>query len=300
MRYGITIAAFAALLAAGTPAPATASPGPGPRPSIDVLVAGRPLQVYPSRGTLYVEALKGKEYEIRIRNPYPVRVAVALAVDGLNTIDARHTNAASARKWVIEPYDTVTISGWQTSLNHARRFEFTSEERSYGAWMGKTNDLGVITAVFFRERPRPPVVPVWRPRDAGSRTPDAGPQQRDESRAGSPAPSAHEAGSAAGAPAAEMKGAARAEAGDALARQAAADEYAATGIGRRIDHGVRQIHLDLEAAPAASIGIRYEYRAQLAKLGVLPDTPARTDPLDRRERARGFEDGFCPEPRRPW
>ncbi len=299
MRHGITTAAFAALLAAGSFLPATASPGPGPRPSIDVLVGGRPLQVHPSRGTLYVEALKGREYEIRIRNPYPVRVAVALAVDGLNTIDARHTNAASARKWVIEPYDAVTISGWQTSLDHARRFEFTSEERSYGAWLGKTHDLGVITAVFFRERPRPPVVPVWRPRDAGSSTPDAGPQQRAESRAGSPAPSANEAGSAAGAPAAETKSAPP-ESGGTLARRAAMDDYAATGIGKRIDHGVRQVHLDLETSPAASISIRYEYRAQLVRLGVLPDTPVRTDPLDRRERARGFEDGFCPEPRRPW
>jgi hypothetical protein len=61
-----------------------------------------------------IEALKGKEYEIRLHNPFPVRVAVALSVDGLNTIDAQHTTAAHGRKWVIGPYETITISGWQT------------------------------------------------------------------------------------------------------------------------------------------------------------------------------------------
>ena len=75
---------------------------------------------------------KGKEYAIRLRNPYGVRVAVALSVDGLNTIDARETTATEARKWVLDPYETVTISGWQTSQTEARRFEFTTEARSYG------------------------------------------------------------------------------------------------------------------------------------------------------------------------
>ena len=58
-------------------------------------------------------------------------MAVALSVDGLNTIDARETTAADARKWVLDPYQTVTISGWQTSQTEARRFEFTTEARSY-------------------------------------------------------------------------------------------------------------------------------------------------------------------------
>jgi hypothetical protein len=61
---------------------------------------------------------------------------------------------------------------------------------------------------------------------------------------------------------------------------------------------VRQVYLDLETTPAASISIRYEYRAQLVRLGVLPARPADDDPLMRRERAHGYEPGFCPEPKR--
>ena len=125
-----------------------------PAGDVDILINGAPQRRYAHDGRWYVEALKGREYAIRMRNPFGVRVAVALSVDGLNTIDARETTAAGARKWVLEPHQTVTISGWQTSRTEARRFEFTTEEKSDGQALGKTANLGVITAVFFRERPR--------------------------------------------------------------------------------------------------------------------------------------------------
>ena len=62
---------------------------------IEILVDGVAQRRYAHEGRSYVEARKGKEYAIRLRNPYPVRVAVALSVDGLNTIDARQTTAAA-------------------------------------------------------------------------------------------------------------------------------------------------------------------------------------------------------------
>ena len=234
----------------------SASSRPQPSGDIDILVNDVPQHRYAHHGRWYVEAIKGREYAIRLRNPYGVRVAVALSVDGLNTIDARQTTAAEARKWVLEPYQTVTISGWQTSRTEARRFEFTTEEKSYGQALGKTANLGVIAAVFFKERPR-----TFIAQEA----------TKDASRA-TPRPAA---------PAAN-----RAE-----------DEYAATGMGRRTDHAVTQVRMDLEDAPAQTIDIRYEFRPQLVMLGILPRTPV-TDPLQRREGARGFEPGFSPEPPR--
>ena len=127
---------------------------PYPNFELDVIVDGRPLAEYYARGRTYVEALQGAEYELRVRNASPDRVAVALSVDGLNTIDARHTSAWNASKWVIEPYQTITISGWQMSSERARRFYFTNERDSYGAKLGQTANLGVISAVFFKERRR--------------------------------------------------------------------------------------------------------------------------------------------------
>jgi hypothetical protein len=239
-----------------------------PTQSVEILVGGSAQRQYPFQGRWYIEAIKGREYAIRLRNPYGVRVAVALAVDGLNTIDARQTSASEARKWVLGPYETVTISGWQTSRTEARRFEFTTEERSYGQALGRTANFGVISAVFFRERR--PVVDSWN-ESAGRQAP----QQA------APAPSAP----------APQEGRA-----DASAKQAE-EEYAATGMGRRTDHIVTQVWLELEQTPAQTVDIRYEFRPQLAKLGILPPVSETDDPLARRERARGFEPGFAPVPR---
>jgi len=231
---------------------------------VEILVNGAQQRLYEHRGRWYVEALKGREYAIRLRNPYAVRVAVALSVDGLNTIDARQTTAADARKWVLDPYESVTISGWQTSRTEARRFEFTTEAESYAQALGRGANLGVITAAMFRER----VTTIARAPADSSRRAEAPPS------------------------AAAQESSAKA-AGNARAN----DEYAATGMGSRIDHAVTQVWLDLEAAPAQTVNIRYEFRPQLARLGILPVSPAH-DPLERRERARGFEPGFSPEPPR--
>jgi hypothetical protein len=77
---------------------------------IEVLVDGKPLSEYPARGTTYIEALRGREYALRLTNLIDRRIAVALAVDGLNSIDAKTTSAAKASKWVLGPWETTTIS----------------------------------------------------------------------------------------------------------------------------------------------------------------------------------------------
>src|ERR1051325_4912267 len=228
-----------------------------PNFQLEVVVNGRPLDEYYARGRTYVEALQGAEYELRLRNNSSDRVAVALSVDGLNTIDARHTSAWDASKWGIEPYQTITISGWQMSSERARRFYFTNERDSYGAKLGQTANLGVISAVFFREQRRvvpvtPTPYPVTRDRIE--------PQQSSKSRSGEGT-----ADSRAVAPAPD-------------------DEYAATGIGRNVRNDVRWVDMDLESRPAGEVTIRYEYYSALLKLGVVP----RQTSLERREDSRGF------------
>src|SRR5690242_13944884 len=67
---------------------------------VDVIVNGRSLPFDRFGDRRVVSAIQGAEYEVRITNPLPVRVAVALSVDGLNTIDARQTGAWDASKWL--------------------------------------------------------------------------------------------------------------------------------------------------------------------------------------------------------
>jgi hypothetical protein len=248
---------------------------------VEVLVGGRPAAQYLARGRRYIEALKGVEYDLRIRNPLGVRVAVSLSVDGMNTIDARRSSAWNASKWVIEPYQTITIRGWQMSGERARRFYFTSERDSYGAKLGQTANLGIISAVFFRERQPVTVVPPPRPyEDRTGRAEDG--KERD-SKAPQNSPSA-------------TSSAARSKRGDVY--PGPDDESAATGIGRNVRNDVRWVNLDLDSRPAGEISIRYEYRDALVRLGIMPRPyPSYPDPIDRRERSTGFEDRrYSPEP----
>ncbi|MCG6963713.1 MAG: hypothetical protein LJE95_10640 [Acidobacteria bacterium] len=266
------------LLLIGVAASLSAAKVPGF--DVQVLVKGVPLAEYLARGTTYIEAQRGREYSIRLKNRTGARVAVALAVDGLNTIDARTTTAGRAAKWILGPYETVTIDGWQTSTRAARRFFFTSEERSYGAWLGKTANLGVIEAVVFRERAPRPIVRHWHERCRRS---------SEESAQGEAAPRP----TGRNQPRSESAGTVL---GHSTEKQALSDELAATGIGRRTSNPVRRVEFHAESTPMAHVRLRYEYRDQLVKLGVLPD-PDRLSDLARRESSRGFTDmAFAPDP----
>src|SRR5678815_4954472 len=225
IRLILGVTAFLLTFVMGTGAAVQRTTRPERGFELDVLVDGRPLNEYYSRGRTYVEALQGTEYELRLRNNSADRVAVALSVDGLNTIDARHTSAWNASKWVIEPYQTITISGWQMSSERARRFYFTNERDSYGAKLGQTANLGVIAAVFFRERNRPvpitPPYPVTRDKDS-----------MEAPRSGSSAQSVRRSD----------------------------DDSAATGIGRNVRNDVRWVDMELDSRVAGEVTIRYEYR----------------------------------------
>ncbi len=230
--------------------------------AVNVLVDDVARQEYHHGGSVYIEAVRGARYSLRLTNPTPYRVAVALSVDGLNTIDAKHTDALNATKWILEPYESTVISGWQVSKQAARSFFFTGERHSYGASLGQTENLGVIEAVYFRERRQE--AEVYRPGFGEERSNAAGSAGAMQPP---PAPSAK------------------------AHKKDAADDYAATGMGEKARHEIEMIDIDLEPAPVASVRIRYEFHPQLVKLGILPE---QLSPLDRRERASGFST-FCPE-----
>lgn len=243
---------------------------------VQVVIHGQRLAKYHFRGRTYVEALAGAEYELVIKNPLRERVAVALSVDGLNSIDARRTSAWQASKWVIGPYQTIRVMGWQMSSARARRFYFTSEHDSYAANLGQASNIGVISAVFFRERgsTQIPIVPAPR---SGRRTErDTGSDNRAESRSNTP----------------QAQRVERDKSGVITP-----EDYAATGIGRSVHYDVRWISMELEPRAAAEVTIRYEFYAGLVRLGIKPRKDGHAAPLIRREQATGFEGrSFSPEP----
>lgn len=238
--------------------------------SVSVLIDGVPAPEYAGRGRIYIEALRGKEFVIRLSNPTTERVAVALSVDGRNVVDAKRTSSLAAAKWVLGPGQTADVPGWQVSGSTSRRFYFTETSRSYAKWLGDTSNVGTIEAVFYREKRRAPVR-VWK--DEPVRREEA------ERRAQSPAPSA--SGEA---------GAAQDSATANKVREA--DRFAATGIGDKTDFPVEWVAFEEDPTPAARLALRYEFRPELIRLGLL----SRENDLYARDRARGFEHDYAPDP----
>jgi hypothetical protein len=236
---------------------------------LSVVVDGCEASEFHHDGKIYVEALRGRDFTLRLTNPTGERIAVALSVDGRNVVDAKRTTAQGAAKWVLSPGQTVEIPGWQVSGETSRKFFFTETARSYAKWLGDTRNVGTIEAVFFREKrhwdPRP-AVEGGVPQSAPEESRDSSSFRRDAPPAAAAAPEKREA-----------------------------DRFAATGIGDRTDHPVRWIEFEEEPEPAARIAVRYEFRRELVRLGVLPRAD---EALASRERARGFEPRYAPDPDR--
>jgi hypothetical protein len=219
---------------------------PYPKFELDVMVDGRPLNEYSSRQGTYVEALRGEEYELRVRNPSAERVAVALSVDGLNTIDASQTSAWNASKWVIEPYQTITIEGWQMSSERARRFYFTDERDSYATKLGRRGNPGVITAVFFRQKHRP--IPITRGEYPSTSGGEAAPRSSPNASADS-------------------------EVSRRDSRAMKSESQAATGIGRSVRNDVEWVDMELDSRPVAEVTVRYEYSRRRVAPGPFSPEP---------------------------
>ena len=115
-------------------------------------------QEHQKYGHPFVQAIPEQRYSVRIYNPMPVRVAVNLMIDGLNSISGNPSSPESGTKWLIEPYSSILIKGWQVNESSARRFYFTRIEDSYAQWqsyrLGQNLTLkcGRISAAYFWNR----------------------------------------------------------------------------------------------------------------------------------------------------
>jgi hypothetical protein len=107
------------------------------------------------KGRFWITAQPEERYSLRLYNPLPVRVAVNVTVDGLNSITGKPSGITDGEKWLIEPYSYVTLRGWQVNGAQSRRFFFTPKPQSYAQWRGDQTgqdlaaNCGVIGAAFF-------------------------------------------------------------------------------------------------------------------------------------------------------
>jgi hypothetical protein len=116
---------------------------------------GKKYKEFNEGNQLKLKVRPNEEYSIVVHNPLPVRAAVAVSIDGLNSIDGKRTSTRTARKWLIEPNSSLTVAGWQTSKQTLRKFLFTEQSEAFAQWReekeGKpfTKNLGVIGIAWF-------------------------------------------------------------------------------------------------------------------------------------------------------
>ncbi len=118
---------------------------------IEIVTDGKAKPVYSAGRNLYVPAGRDEVFDIRLINESDRRVAVALFIDGLNTLGRKRELPSQARKWIVDANSNATISGWQIDQDTARKFIFVGADESLAARMQYTDEIGIITASFYPE-----------------------------------------------------------------------------------------------------------------------------------------------------
>ncbi len=213
----------------------------------------------------YMEAVKGEKYSIEVKNTSDRRIGVVIAVDGRNIISGNKSSLKqNERMYIIEPYQTYRYEGWRTGMERTNRFYFTEQSDSYGEKVfSDASAMGTIALAVYREK-----LPVAHPLPGYSfsmkETPSAAsPESALEGRSSD-----------------RVKG---------KKEHVQKSKQAGTGFGETTYSPARAIHFEAEDALAEKIVLKYEWRTELCKKGI----------VDCRDKNRFWpdNDGFAPTPK---
>jgi hypothetical protein len=192
----------------------------------------------------YVEAVKGDRYSIEVTNRSDGRAGVVIAVDGRNIISGSKSELKpNERMYLIDPFSTYRFEGWRTSMNRTNRFYFTAQPDSYAEKaFSDASAMGTIAVAVYREKYR----------EKTFRSDGAAPLMKPQAGSLSNAPSAKDS-----APSLEQK----------------KGEQAGTGFGETTFSPARMVHFEPEAILAERVVLKYEWRTELCRKGVISCGP---------------------------
>jgi hypothetical protein len=192
----------------------------------------------------YLEAVKGQRYSIQVTNKSDRRIGVVITVDGRNIIDGKKSDLLrNERMYIIGPYETNTFEGWRTGMDRTNRFYFTEQSDSYAEKVfADASAMGTIALAVYKEKI--PSIPPY---------PEMSFQRKE-----APAP---------GAPSASG------ESRDACKGKLAESERAGTGFGETTYSPAYVVQFDPEHAIAEKIVLKYEWRSELCRKGIISCGP---------------------------
>jgi len=246
--------AFIAVLFIGLVTPTLGCAHVGKADVVDVRVVSDKGEALPRYKTLlrghqeaeyyYLEAIKGQRYSIKVTNKSDRRIGVVIAVDGRNIIDGKKSNLLrNERMYIIGPYDANTFEGWRTGMDRTNRFYFTEQSDSYAEKVfADASAMGTIALSVYKEKIReipPHSDMLFQKREA-------------------PAAGAHSGSSeslASGKHRLEEK------------------EQAGTGFGETTYSPAYVVQFDPEHTIAEKIVLKYEWRSELCRKGIISCGP---------------------------
>ena len=189
----------------------------------------------------YLEARRGRNYGVRVRNNTGGRIGLVIAVDGRNIISGKKSDLRpSEPMYVLGAYEQTTYEGWRTSDTRVHRFFFTDVENSYAEAWGDRSAMGVIAIAAFREVPR-----VQPRRRSGRPEMAPSPSAPGEARSSKSMESADSAGAA------------------------------GTGFGEGRNSRSVRVHFKPQRRAFTKHFLKYEWRQTLVNLGIIHETPPR-------------------------
>jgi hypothetical protein len=244
--------AFVAVLFIGLVAPTLGCAHVGKADVVDVRIVSDKGDAFPKYKTFlrgyqegeyyYVEAVKGQRYSIQVTNKSDRRIGVVIAVDGRNIIDGKKSDLLRNEKmYIIGPYDSNTFEGWRTGMDRTNRFYFTEQSNSYAEKVfADASAMGTIALAAYKEKV-PEIVPhsdmLFQKREAP----------------------------AAGAPSSESRAAGK--------HRLDEKEKAGTGFGETTYSPAYVVQFDPEPTIAKKIVLKYEWRSELCRKGIISCAP---------------------------
>jgi hypothetical protein len=201
-------------------------------------------RVHQEGNFFYLEAVKGQRYSIQVTNRSNRRIGVVIAVDGRNIIDGKKSDLErNERMYIIGPHDTNTFEGWRTGMDRTNRFYFTEPSDSYAEKVfADASAMGTIALAVYREK-LPEIIPYS---GSSSRMKEA--------------------------PAEAVPGASAGSRSSDRTEQKKNQE-AGTGFGETTYSPACVVHFDPEHATAEKIVLKYEWRSELCRKGIIPCGP---------------------------
>lgn len=115
------------------------------------MIHGHGANEYYHDGRNYIEGKKGGKFSLRMKNNSSERALFIPTVDGLSIMNGKEASYKS-RGYIVDAYDSTTITGWRTSDDKVAEFFFAAPGESYATKVKKDGNIGVIGCAVFKEK----------------------------------------------------------------------------------------------------------------------------------------------------